>query len=118
MAAHYDDQEKYDLAEPLYKRALEVIQKVPEHPDRAYILTGLAAHYYDEERYTEAEPLFKRALVIAQESQGADGPLVAIIAERLALTLRQLGRHGEAIAYENQAALIRARQELKKYVKP
>jgi tetratricopeptide (TPR) repeat protein len=50
-------------AEPLYKRALGVMEKSGglDSVDMAPELTNLAALYERQSRYAEAEPLFKRA---------------------------------------------------------
>ena len=59
-------QGRYEEAEPLYKRALEIRERVlgPDHPDTATSLNNLAILYDNQGRYEEAEPLYKRALEI------------------------------------------------------
>jgi tetratricopeptide (TPR) repeat protein len=64
---------QYAKAEPLYKEALEIWQKVlgPEHPLTATSLNNLAALYQDMGDYAKAEPLLKEAL----ESLAASIPI-------------------------------------------
>ncbi|MCK5661163.1 MAG: tetratricopeptide repeat protein, partial [Methanosarcinales archaeon] len=54
---------RYGEAEPIYKRALEIREKVigTEHPDVATNLNNLAGLYRDQGKYQMAEPLYKRA---------------------------------------------------------
>ena len=57
-------------AEPLYKRALAIIQKAlgPTHPDVATGLNNLALLYATQGPYAQAEPLYKRALAIREKA--------------------------------------------------
>ncbi len=63
-------QGKYEEAEPLYKRSLEITEKSlgPDHPDVATALGNLAELYRQQGRYEEAEPLYKRVLDIFQRT--------------------------------------------------
>jgi tetratricopeptide (TPR) repeat protein len=65
LAVLYNTQDKYDLAEPLYKRALAINEKAlgPDHPETAASLKNLAALYTDL-----AESLRERALAICPET--------------------------------------------------
>ncbi len=76
LAALYDTQGKYAQAEPLYRRALAIREKVlgPEHPAVATSLNNLAGLYYAQGKYTQAEPLFQRALAIREKTLGASHP--------------------------------------------
>src|SRR5215472_12882063 len=47
-------------------------------------------------KYAAAEPLLRRALTIDEKGLGPDHPMVAALAEHLALTLGKLGRDAEA----------------------
>jgi tetratricopeptide (TPR) repeat protein len=59
LAGLYRDQERYEEAEPLYQRALEIAERVlgPEPPNTAKTLNNLAELYRDQGRYEEAERL-------------------------------------------------------------
>ena len=63
LAALYDSHGRFEEAEPLYTRALEIREKAlgPEHPDTAASLNNLAGLYVSQGQYEEAEPLLKRA---------------------------------------------------------
>ena len=67
LAALYRAQGKYGEAEPFYKRALAIREKVlgPDHPDVATSLNNLAGLYETQGKYGEAEPLYKRSLAIS-----------------------------------------------------
>jgi tetratricopeptide (TPR) repeat protein len=64
LAALYDNQGRYAEAEPLFKRALAVLEKAlgPNHPEVAAVRHNLAALYKDQGRYADAEALNKRAM--------------------------------------------------------
>ena len=74
LAVRYHDKGAYDKAEPLYKRALEIREKVlgPEHLDTAASLNNLAVLYHDKGAYDKAEPLYKQALEIHEKVLGRD----------------------------------------------
>lgn len=59
-------QKKYEEAEPLFREALAIREKVlpPIHKRTAFTLQGLAASLVDMNRPNEAEPYFLRALAI------------------------------------------------------
>ncbi|MDZ4723273.1 MAG: tetratricopeptide repeat protein, partial [candidate division Zixibacteria bacterium] len=63
LAFLYNTQGQYALAEPLYKRALEIREKAlgPDHPNVAGSLENMAALYRATEREKEAEKLEQRA---------------------------------------------------------
>ena len=62
----------YAKAEPLYRKALRIRQKVfgPEHPDTATSLNNLAALYNDMGDYATAESLYREAVEIRQKVLG------------------------------------------------
>ncbi|QOZ06790.1 tetratricopeptide repeat protein [Bradyrhizobium sp. CCBAU 51765] len=65
-----------DLAEPLYKRAIALMEK-SLGPDNALVaaeLTNLAALYQRQGRFAEAEPLFKRALAVREKALPREHP--------------------------------------------
>jgi CHAT domain-containing protein/Tfp pilus assembly protein PilF len=89
---------RYSEAEPLYKRALAIREKVlgPDHPDVATSLNNLAALYYIEERYADVELLYERSLAIREKALGPDHPNVAISLSNLAELYRVQGRYADA----------------------
>ncbi|WP_292761209.1 tetratricopeptide repeat protein, partial [Nostoc sp. NOS(2021)] len=78
-------QGRYSEAEPLYKKALELRQRLlgEEHPDVASSYNNLAGLYHSQGRYSDAEPLYKKALSIAELSLGIDHPSTATIRKNL-----------------------------------
>ncbi|UQR63279.1 CHAT domain-containing protein [Bradyrhizobium sp. C-145] len=75
-----------DLAEPLYKRAIALMEKSLglDTPLVASELTNLAALYQRQDRFAEAEPLFKRALAVREKSLSREHPDVGQALNNLA----------------------------------
>src|SRR3954454_16872881 len=65
-----------DLAEPLYKRAIMLMEKSLglETPLIGAELSNLAALYQRQSRYAEAEPLFRRALAVREKGLSREHP--------------------------------------------
>ncbi|RQH11331.1 CHAT domain-containing protein [Bradyrhizobium sp. RP6] len=87
-----------DLAEPVYKRAIALMEKslgldtgliAPE-------LNNLAALYQRQGRFTEAEPLFKRALVVSEKSLPREHPDVGRALNNLATLYVKQERFADA----------------------
>jgi tetratricopeptide (TPR) repeat protein len=72
----YDNQGQYAKAEPLYQRALAILEKTlcPEHPNVATSLNNLAELYNTQGQYAKAEPLYQRALAILEKALGPEHP--------------------------------------------
>ena len=70
---------EYAAAEPLYRRALAIDEKVlsPDHPMVATGLIGLAELLRAKGEYAAAEPLYRRALAIDEKVLSPDHPMVA-----------------------------------------
>ncbi|MDM8563051.1 tetratricopeptide repeat protein, partial [Candidatus Marithioploca araucensis] len=79
----------YPAAEPLYRRALAITEKVlgAEHPDTATSLNNLAYLLYNKGDYDAAEPLYRRALAIREKVLGAQHPDTAQSLNNLASLL-------------------------------
>ena len=62
----FEDSGRYPEAEPFFKRALEIYEKIrgKDHPDTVPALTNLAINRKERGRYAEAEPLYQQALKI------------------------------------------------------
>jgi len=106
---------RYAEAEPLYRRALEIVEKAlgPEHPDVAASLNNLALLYHRQGRYAEAEPLYRRALEIREKVLGPEHPGVATSLNNLAALYYSQGRYAEA-----EPLYRRAREILEKALGP
>ena len=107
----YDAQGNYGEAEPLYKRALPILEKAlgPEHPNVAASLNNFAELYRKQGRYEAAKPLYKRALAVLEKALGPDHPNVATVLGNYAALLRKTGRGTEAEYMEARAKAIRAK---------
>ena len=77
-ASFYESRANYDLAEPLYQRALEIEEanQDPEHPTVAIRLSNLGSLLMATKRFEEAEPLIRRAVEIDEANFGPDDPNV------------------------------------------
>ena len=110
LAKVYHSKSDYSKAEPLYKRALIVLEKAgKEHPITVTCLNDLGRLYYDQGRYSEAEPFFKRALEIREKVLGKEHPDVATNLDIMALLYYYLGRYAEAELICKRAIAIRER---------
>ena len=96
-------------AEPLMRRALEIIKKSlgPDHPHVASVINNLARLMEDTNRLAEAEPLIRRALDIREKSFGSDHPEVASSLNNLATLLQRTNRLPEAETLMRRALDIR-----------
>ena len=77
LAQLYGDVGRDADAEPLYERALAIMEKAAglDSVEMAPELNNLAALYERQLRYAEAEPLFKRALALREKSLGPAIPM-------------------------------------------
>jgi tetratricopeptide (TPR) repeat protein len=89
---------EYSAAEPLYKRALAIDEKVfgKKHPHVASELNNLADLYRAQGKYAEAESLFKQALAIDEKVFGKKHLKVAIALNNLAALYDTQGKYVEA----------------------
>jgi CHAT domain-containing protein/Tfp pilus assembly protein PilF len=94
----YSAQGHDDLAEPLYKRALDLMEKSSrlDTADGATDLTNLAALYQRQSRLAEAEPLFKRALAIREKTLPREHPDVGQSLNNLATLYVKQERYADA----------------------
>jgi tetratricopeptide (TPR) repeat protein len=98
-------------AEPLYQRALAVLEKAlgANHTQAALARLGLADFLTARGRYAEAEPHYQRALARLEQVVGPNHAIVATVLERYALLLRHTDRAADADKLEARARDIRAR---------
>jgi CHAT domain-containing protein/Flp pilus assembly protein TadD len=91
-------QGKYNQAESLYKRSLEIGEKAlgSNHPDVATSLNNLAGLYYSQGNYSAAEPLYKRSLSIREKALGSNHPDVATSLNNLAGLYYSQGNYSAA----------------------
>ncbi|MEI6260247.1 MAG: tetratricopeptide repeat protein, partial [Deltaproteobacteria bacterium] len=109
LAGLYYTTGRYAEAEPLYKRALTIYEKVlgPEHASTTASLNNLAGLYYTTGRYAEAEPMLKRALAIREKVLGPEHADTATSLNSLAVLYKTTGRYAEAEPMLKRALAIR-----------
>ncbi len=92
------DRAQYVEAEPLYRRALKIWERVlgPDHPVTASSLNNLALLYQAQGKLTDAEPLHRRALEIRERVLGPDHPDTALSLNNLAGLYQSQGKLTEA----------------------
>ncbi|WP_027552099.1 CHAT domain-containing tetratricopeptide repeat protein [Bradyrhizobium sp. Cp5.3] len=94
----YAGQGRDDLAEPIYKRSIALMEKSLglETPLVAAELTNLAALYQRQGRFAEAEPLFKRALAVREKALSREHPDVGQALNNLATLYVKQERYADA----------------------
>lgn len=105
----YAGQGRDDLAEPIFKRAIALMEK-SLGLDTALIapeLNNLATLYVKQEHFADAEPLFQRALAIYQKAAGPEHPAVATVLNNIGQVDRDLNRDADAEAPIKRSLAIR-----------
>ncbi|KAL1920704.1 uncharacterized protein VTP21DRAFT_1081 [Calcarisporiella thermophila] len=112
LATLYHDQGKYEQAEPLYKRALVIIEKElgAVHPYTATSLNNLATFHFDQGKYESAEALYQRVLAIQEKLLGAYHPDTASSIIKLAVLYDHLGKSYRAEPLYQRANAIKEKQ--------
>jgi tetratricopeptide (TPR) repeat protein len=105
LAECYTAMKKYDMAEPLYKRSLDMLEKGlgPDHLEVAQSLNNFGMFYEKQGKLKEAEPLLVRSLKIKEKRVGADSVTLATMVNNLAGLYSSLGRYAEAEPYAKRA---------------
>ncbi len=98
LAELYREQGKYAKAEPLYVRALAILERHvgAEHPETARILGNLAVLYKMQGKYAQAEPLYVRALAIREQQLGAEHPAITSDLNNLAVLYYDQEKYAQA----------------------
>ncbi len=109
LAVLYQSQGRYSEAEPLYKQALQLREKVlgKEHPDTLDSIDGLAGLYQSQGRHSEAEPLYKQALQLREKVLGKEHPDTLTSINNLAFWYQSQDRYSEAEQLYKQALQLR-----------
>ena len=91
---HLDSRGAYSTVEPLYRRALDIRQRVlgEEHPDTASSYNNVASNLDDQGKYEEAEPLHRRALEIMKAIVSPTHPHIEVIQANLEQLRTKLGK--------------------------
>jgi len=79
LAVTYRNLARYAEAEPLYRQAIAIDEKVlgKEHPGVATDYNNLALLLQDQGKFAEAEPLYRQAIAIDEKALGKEHPGVA-----------------------------------------
>jgi tetratricopeptide (TPR) repeat protein/CHAT domain-containing protein len=98
LAVIYYGQEKYDKAEPLFLRSLEVSKEIlgENNEDYVGILMNLALFYQNQGKFKDAEPFYIKSIKIDKKIIGEKHPDYAIALNNLALLYREQGKYDEA----------------------
>jgi CHAT domain-containing protein/Tfp pilus assembly protein PilF len=98
LAQLYGDVGRDADAEPMYKRAIAIMEKAVglDSVAMAPELNNLAALYQRQGRYGEAEPLFKRALLLCEKSLPPGHPDVGRSLNNLATLYERQDRHADS----------------------
>jgi tetratricopeptide (TPR) repeat protein len=112
LGGSYQTRGKYDSAEPLYQRALDIHERQlgADHPHTARSLNNLANLYYSQGKYESAEPLYQRALDIYERQLGIDHPHTATSLNNLANLYESQGKYESAEPLYQRALDICERQ--------
>jgi len=99
---------RYDVAEPLLRRLLEMAEAShgPDHPEVGVRLNNLAQLLKTTNRLAEAEPLMRRALEIDEAAFGIEHPEVARDLSNLAQLLHDTNRLAESEPLMRRALAI------------
>ena len=109
LAINLNAMGRYDDAEPLFRKALEVKGTAlgDSHPEVAEGYLGLGTCLLDQGRYAAAEALFRKALDVNRKALGEGHPGTAKSYYWLAGALLKLGRYTEAETLLRQTLRVR-----------
>ena len=98
LAELYRGQARFEEAEPLFRRAIALLDALPAPAHRALVkpLNSLALVYRAQGLYAQAEPLCRRALAIAEGAHGPEHPATANVIGNLLTVYLAQGRYGDA----------------------
>jgi tetratricopeptide (TPR) repeat protein len=108
LAYDYLEMGRFDDAEPLYRRALAMHEKLlgPNHPKVGLSLNNLAEISWHQNDLEEAESLYRRALAIKLKTIGLLHPSTEKTVNNLAQIYREQGRYQEAYhLFEDSVAI-------------
>ena len=93
------------MAQPLYKRALEIMRATvgPEHWLKAALLNNLSLLYSEHGKYVKAEDLIDRALAHAKKTLGPKHPVLVLVYLNLGTMNFQQKNNEQAYRYYKRA---------------
>lgn len=91
-------QGKYEEAEPMYRKALQLTKKVlgPEHPETLMRMIDLASLLSNQGKYNEAESIYRQTLQLREEVLGLKHPDTLTSMHNLVSVLSNQGKYDEA----------------------
>jgi tetratricopeptide (TPR) repeat protein len=98
LAILYEDIDKYNEAEKLYRRSLSIKEKIfgEENFELLSSLNNLVLLYRRQGRYEEAEPLFQRLIAISEKTLGKGHPRVVEAMNSMAVFYEKHGNYAKA----------------------
>ena len=98
LALLYQNQGRYDEAEPLYVKSLELRRRMlsEEHPDTLQSMHNLAMVYENQGHYDEAESLYVKTLELRRRALGEEHPDTLQSMNNLARVYENQSRYEEA----------------------
>ena len=123
VARFYVSRQKYVAAEPLFKRAIEILEEEALRRDSSlpHDLKELAKFCQDQGKHAEAEDLYRRAVAVSEECRGPEDALTVHYLRDLGTFYRATGRHSEAeTVYRRALATVEKTAELEtaRYLTP
>jgi TonB family protein len=103
------NQDKFDEALPLARRALEIREKAlgRDHLLVGLALRNLASLYFGKKQYGEAARLYQRSMTLHEKALGANDPKVADVLDELGWSSYGSGDRGKAERCFDRALAIR-----------
>jgi tetratricopeptide (TPR) repeat protein len=98
LASLLQSQGKSDEAEPMYRQALALREKVlgKEHPDTLTSMNNLAGLLEGQGKYDEAEPIYRQTLALMEKVLGKEHPDTLTSMINFAGLLESRGKNDEA----------------------
>ena len=111
LAGFYLRQHKYELAEPLYLRALAIHKcLVSSYRSRANIMHGLADLYWSQGKLEDAQACCEQALAFRERHLGTNHPYTARSLSALARLLQNQGKYEQVESLYRRALNIQEHQ--------
>ena len=114
LAYVYYQQKNYTKAELVYKRALELYERMPlaDDNDVGNLIFNLAELYFSQRKYQQALPLYERSLAIERERLGSDHVLLEKRLVKLSYIYSTQQRFDDAQKLYSQVKTIREKSKL------
>ena len=112
LASTHHDLGSYDMALPLYRRCLEICEKLlgDEHPSTLHIIACLGTLFVDRGNLSQAELYYKRCFEARKQLLGLNHPLTLSAMNNIANLLLRKGDYTQA--EELYKICLAARQQL------